>query len=151
MTFWGTYQVNRFFDHYTLEFRSPVQSPVVVKERPEVLAYEAAAQVAPLWQQLGLTGIEKEICQRFGTECKMALAVSQAENGSRQCDYVNKNKNRTVDVGLFQINTLHFDKYSQRQLVDCGTNLNAAWELYQDQGWNPWVAYLNGSYKKFLR
>ena len=145
---YGSYAIASYFDTHRWEFRSPVQTPVVVTVRTEAAAL---AETIPLWQQLNLTGIEKQICQRFGTDCKMAMAISKAENGSRTCELIHKNKNGSVDVGLFQINTVHFDKYSQRQLTDCSTNLDAAYELYLEQGWNPWVAYLNGSYKKFLK
>ena len=149
LTYWGTYEINNWFDSHYIEFRSPVQPPMLIHTR-EPLTTQIQASGKPLWEELNLTGIEKSICIRFGSDCKLALAVAKAENSEHKCDLVNKNKNGSTDTGLFQINTVHFAKYSQRQLMDCETNLNAAWEIYLDSGFNPWVAYLNGSYKKFL-
>jgi len=82
----------------------------------------------------------------------MALAVSQAENGTRQCDRLNVNNNKTVDVGIFQLNSIHFKKgYTLTDFIDCKKNVEIAYEIYKKQGWTPWVAYKNGSYKKFLK
>ena len=87
----------------------------------------------------------------FGKECKMALAISRAENGTRQCDRINVNNNKSVDVGLFQVNSIHFKKgYTLKDLADCDTNIKIAYEIYKSSGWHPWVAFKNGSYKKFL-
>lgn len=95
--------------------------------------------------------VEDKICKAFGKDCKLALAVSQAENGTRQCDRLNVNTNKTADIGLFQINTIHLKKgYSLKDLMDCDKNIEVALTIYKRQGWNPWVAYTNGSYKKFL-
>ncbi|MBI5733854.1 MAG: hypothetical protein HY973_02835, partial [Candidatus Kerfeldbacteria bacterium] len=103
---YGSYVISTYFDNHKWEFRSPIQSPVVISKRIQTVAL---AETVPLWQQLQLTGIEKDICVRFGTDCRLALAISKAENRDHRCDYVNKNKNGSVDVGLFQINTIHFD------------------------------------------
>lgn len=95
---------------------------------------------------------EEYICYKFGKDCKIALAVSQAENGTRQCDRIGVNTNRTVDVGIFQINSVHFKKgYTLNDFTDCKKNVDIAYEIFQIQGWNPWVAYTNSSYKKFLK
>lgn len=95
---------------------------------------------------------EDYICYKFGPACKMALAISQAENGTRQCDRFGVNTNKTLDVGVFQINTVHLKKgYTLNQLADCHTNIDIAYDIYKAQGWKPWVAYQNQSYKRFLR
>lgn len=89
----------------------------------------------------------------FGDDYKIALAVSQAENGTRKCDRDNKglNKDGTYDVGVFMINAhYHRNKATDSQLRDCLTNILVAKQIYDRQGWNPWVAYKNGLYKKFL-
>jgi hypothetical protein len=83
----------------------------------------------------------------------MALAISQAENGTRQCDRVaGPNKNGTYDYGLFMINEVHLKKgYTIAQLKDCNFNIKVAKAIFDRQGWNPWSTLKNGSYKKFLR
>lgn len=81
----------------------------------------------------------------------MALAVSQAENGTRQCDRINVNNNKTVDVGVFQINSVHFKKgYTINDFADCQTNIEVAHKIFKAQGWSPWVAYNNKNYLKFM-
>lgn len=95
--------------------------------------------------------LEEYICRAFGKDCKLALAVSQAENGTRQCDRMNVNTNKTVDIGIFQINTVHLKKgYTLSDLIDCKKNVDIAYKIYKQQGFAPWVAYTNKSYRKFL-
>lgn len=91
--------------------------------------------------------VETEIIRTFKKEAKMALAISQAENGTRACDRVHLNKDGSKDIGVFQINTVHTPKGN---LYDCKDNIKVAYAIYLKQGWSPWVAYKNGSYKKFL-
>lgn len=96
-----------------------------------------------------LSPVEQYICDKFGTDCKTALAVSWAENGTRQCDRVNINSNKTLDVGVFQINSVHMKKgFTLSDLADCKKNVDIAFGIFKVQGWTPWVAYKNGSYKK---
>lgn len=95
--------------------------------------------------------IEQKICHVFGKkDCALALAVSHAENGTRACDRMNVNTNKTIDVGIFQINSVHMKKgYTLADLIDCDKNIEIAYEIYKAQGFNPWVAYTNKSYLKF--
>lgn len=95
---------------------------------------------------------EDYICYRFGPDCKMALAVSQAENGTRQCDRFGVNTNKTIDVGVFQLNSVHLKKgYTLADFMDCKKNTDIAFEIFQAQGWNPWVAWQNKNYLRFLK
>lgn len=83
----------------------------------------------------------------------MALAVSQAENGTRKCDRDNKglNKDGTHDIGVFMINAYwQRNRATDKELRDCLTNIRVAKQIFDEQGWSPWVAYWNGSYKKYL-
>lgn len=91
------------------------------------------------------------IINEFGEDCKMALAISQAENGTRQCDRVSKpNTNGTVDTGVFQINDVHLKKgYTREQFKDCLTNIKIAKQIYLASGWNAWSTYKSGAYRKF--
>lgn len=94
--------------------------------------------------------VEGYICWVFGSDCRMALAVSHAENGTRQCDRISVNKNGSVDFGVFQINTVHIKRIPVRDMVDCQKNIRMAYVLFKEQGWNPWVAYQNKAYLKYL-
>lgn len=82
----------------------------------------------------------------------MALAISQAENGTRSCNRESKpNSNGTKDHGVFQINEVHLKKgYTINDLHNCLTNIRIAKEIYDRQGWNPWTVYKTGVYKKYL-
>lgn len=78
----------------------------------------------------------------------MALAISYAEDGNRACDRINVNSNKTIDVGLFQLNSVH--GYPITSMIDCRTNVDLAYSLFKTQGWNPWVTYHTQAYKKYL-
>jgi hypothetical protein len=110
-----------------------VISPIVVMDYPEEVD----------------TDIEKYICEKWGLmDCKMALAVAKAESGLK-CDALNINTNGTVDLGVFQLNTTHLKKggdWNLANMGDCYKNVDLAHQLWTEQGWNPWVAYLSGSY-----
>lgn len=78
----------------------------------------------------------------------MALAISQAENGTRQCDRVSKpNSNGTRDFGVFQVNEIHSKKGN---LKDCKDNIRVAYEIFKASKWNAWTVYKTGAYKKYL-
>ena len=95
---------------------------------------------------------EAYICRAFGKDCRTALAISHAENGTRQCDRINVNSNKTVDTGIFMLNSVHFKKgYTMNDFTDCHKNIDIALALYKQQGWTPWVVYNTGAYKKFMQ
>lgn len=93
------------------------------------------------------------IVQVFGDDCRMALAISQAENGTRQCDRVSKpNSNGSYDIGVFQINTIHTpSKGNIKQLKECMHNIKVAKQIFDAQGWSPWSVYKSGKYKQYVR
>lgn len=75
------------------------------------------------------------------------MAIATAENGTHACDRVHTNTNGTKDIGIFQINSIHSGKGN---LYDCRENVRVAYEIFKRSGWNPWVVYQTGAYKKFL-
>lgn len=83
-------------------------------------------------------------------DCKTAIAVAKAESGLR-CNATNLNNNKSVDSGLYQINSVHKAKYQGKDIFDCQTNIEIAYQIYKAQSWNPWVAYNTGAYKKHLK
>ena len=52
--------------------------------------------------------------------------------------------------GLWQINTLAHPQYDAQALYDPLYNAQAAYALWQAQGWQPWTAYTSGAYRRFL-
>lgn len=99
-------------------------------------------------------------CEIFIQEIKaydwndqIAYAIMMSESGCR--DYIVNNNPNTGDysVGLFQINiigTLGNDRPSEEWLKNYKNNIAYAYSLYKSQGWDPWSAYKNGNYKKYL-
>lgn len=77
----------------------------------------------------------------------MALAISQAENGTRQCDRIGV----TGDIGVFQIAPqFHYNKVDDiNDLKDCLTNIKVAKQIYDASGWYAWSVYKNKLYLKF--
>lgn len=51
-------------------------------------------------------------------------------------------------IGLFQLACLHA---SGRDLLDPAVNVQVAYDLYKREGWQPWSAYKNGAYLKYLK
>lgn len=77
----------------------------------------------------------------------MALAVSQAENGTRACDRIGV----SGDIGVFQINPkAHYKKASVAELKDCLINIRVAKQIFDRSSWYPWTVFNTGAYKKYL-
>lgn len=160
--FFVAYQINQFFNQNTLYFQSPImfQTPVLIKQRPPSLQIklnstwisEAKAQNLPVYNAFyfpGLNPIEIDICQTFGKDCKMALSISWSENGTRQCDRYQVNRDKSIDYGIFQINSTHINKeWKLADLIDCHQNIQYAYQIFKSSGWYPWTVYKSGAYKK---
>jgi hypothetical protein len=96
-----------------------------------------------------LTAVEKILLEVFGVEdFKMARAVAKAESGLRE-DAFHANTNGTIDVGIFQINSIHFGREgcSFKELVNMESNIKCAKKIYDEQGWGPWVVFNTGAFK----
>jgi len=139
--------INNWYNTYYFEFKAPINvkfnQPIAVKIRvPKVekIVLEYPDEID--------TDIEKYIVEKFGVwDAKTALAIAKAESGFRE-DAININTNNTIDVGIFQINSVHFKKpgCSIKDLVDQYKNVDCAYTIYKDQGFTPWVAFLNEAY-----
>ncbi len=143
-----------FHDHYTLSFQSPVrlhfQSPIVVAER--VISGDAAEAQA---DQHGhrLSAWQQYACRKFGTDCRLALAIQRAENPQGKCEIYHYNSDGTLDWGYFQINTVHLKRpgINLRDLLDCKANIDFAYQLYREKrGFTPWSTFNNGEYREFM-
>jgi len=131
-----------------------VKSPIVITTQKVVTVEKRVVEVINpitmiVYPEDVKTDIEKYICDKWGiADCKMALAVAKAESGLN-CDAVNVNTNGTADLSIFQLNTTHLKKggeWTLANMSDCYKNVDLAYQLWTEQGWNPWVAYLSGSY-----
>lgn len=100
--------------------------------------------------------VKELVCKYFGNQCEIATAIFFAESGLR-CEAVG-------DGGLayFQDGVEYGKSYGVAQirhlpgrpdpgtLLDCESNIRHAYGMWQAQGWNPWSAYKNGAYQKYL-
>jgi hypothetical protein len=139
---------------YTLTLQPPLrirfQWPLVIAPRNS--AEEAGAAQA---DQLGrrLTAYQQYACNKFGSACRIALAVQRAENPRGACEIYHYNSDGTLDWGYFQINTVHLKRagVNLRSLLDCKANIDFAYQLYSERGFEPWTTFNSGAYRKFLR
>ncbi len=139
---------------YTISLQSPVklgfQSPLVFAPRrsPEISSEAQADQFGHR-----LTAYQQYACNKFGSACRIALAVQRAENPRGDCEIYHYNTDGTLDWGYFQINTVHLKRpgVNLHDLLDCKANIDFAYQLYTERGFQPWSTYNNGAYQKFLR
>ena len=140
--------------HYTVSLQSPIrlrfQWPIVVAERTK----SPDAVQAQFDQRHPLTAYQQYACKKFGSACRVALAIQRAENPQGKCEIYHYNTDGTLDWGYFQINTVHLKRpgLNLRDLLDCKTNIDFAYQLYTEkQSFTPWSTYNSGAYRRFLR
>lgn len=158
--FWGLYFVNSWFNSHQFKFQIPVEfrKPIWVERRAVKLhSHEAIAKTpepAPEYANPVEQMIYSKFAEKFGAEVgNLAVAVSWAENGTRQCDRISKpNKNGTTDFGLWQINTIHLKRFKLADVIDCEKSTDIALQIYTEQGgFQAWVGYTSGAYKKYRK
>ena len=138
---------------YSISLQSPLslgwQWPVIIS--PRIVEEETKAAQA---DQFGrrLTAFQQYACNKFGSDCRVALAVQRAENPRGDCEIYHYNTDGTLDWGYFQINTVHLKRpgVNLRALLDCWANIDFAYQLYTERGFEPWTTYRNGAYRQFL-
>jgi len=91
--------------------------------------------------------IMQEIADVFGEEYRLAIAVAMAESELNPTA-MNVNMDGSRDIGIFQINERH--GWNEEELFDWRTNISIAKYLRDRSGWSTWVAYNNGTYKRYL-
>ena len=139
---------------YTITLRSPVrvglQSPILFV--PRTWQNDASEIQA---DQFGrrLTAYQQYACNKFGSACRIALAIQRAENPKGDCEIYHYNSDGTLDWGYFQINTVHLKRagVNLRGLLDCRANIDFAYQLYTERGFEPWTTFRNGAYRRFLQ
>jgi len=139
---------------YTFTFRSPLrlqlQWPLVIAPRKS-----SAEADAVRGDQFGrsLTAYQQYACNKFGSDCRVALAIQRAENPRGACEIYHYNSDGTLDWGYFQINTVHLKRpgLNLRDLLDCKSNIDFAYQLYRERGFEPWTTFTSGRYREFLK
>jgi hypothetical protein len=140
------------------QFIFTLQSPLLIRfQRPLVIAPRNSTEEADEAQsdQFGrsLTAYQQYACSTFGPACRLALAIQRAENPRGACEIYHYNSDGTLDWGYFQINTVHLKRagVNLRDLLDCKTNIDFAYQLYTEKGFEPWTTFTSGAYRQFLR
>lgn len=79
---------------------------------------------------------------------QIATAIALAES-SGNTQATNYDTNGTVDLGLWQINSIH--GYDSTKLLQPAYNAQAAYDISSGGvNWNPWSTYTNGRYLSFM-
>jgi len=86
--------------------------------------------------------LEVLIKKYFGKDWQVAYEIANKESGLNPKAINNKNKDGSMDIGLFQINSIHADYVDGdlKRLLEPEVNTAVAYKIYQKQGWCPWVA-----------
>lgn len=80
----------------------------------------------------------------------VAAAVAMAESGGDP-RALNDSPPRERSLGLWQINSLAHPGYTDDELYDPDTNAMVAFAISSGgRNWQPWGAYTNGSYRRYL-
>lgn len=143
--------VNRFFDGHYFQFNRVVEltlnKPIEIKRREVISPIVEYVRLLDYPDDID-TDLERYICEKFGQyECKTALAVAKSESKLQEGAF-HVNSNGTVDIGIFQINSIHFGRSgcSLKEIASAQGNVDCAYSLWSEQGWHPWVVFKNGSF-----
>lgn len=104
----------------------------------------------PVIPEVRLQGCE--LVNKYDWDKQIAKAVCLAEsNGNEKAigDLSVIGGIYAPSYGLMQIRAL-VGRPSAEQLLDPEFNMQYAYDLWSRQGWKPWSAYNNGTYKKYL-
>lgn len=152
-----------FFDKYALQwpFRERIVSPLPKENKKDIIIPQPTVKIPtptskpkkkvgfvqpvqaaePIDQQT----IIDYICSK-AWDCKIAVAVARAESGLNP----NRLSYSGCCKGVFQIHSVHIAKFNGVSMYDTHKNIDVAYQIYSEQGWQPWEAYTNGSYLKYL-
>lgn len=82
------------------------------------------------------------IVEKFGDRADAAIAmVYKCENSTFDQSRTNTNRNGTTDYGIFQINSIHEQRYGAEFKTDWKANIDVAYEIYKSHGnsFRPWT------------
>jgi len=88
------------------------------------------------------------LTSKYDWDSRVAYAVCMAESNGNPLAY-GDGGTKYPSIGLMQIRTLP-GRPSIEQLYNPEFNMQFAYNMWKNQGFNPWSAYKSGAYKKFL-
>lgn len=77
-------------------------------------------------------------------DANMMVCIAQKESSMNPKAINHKNRNKTKDYGLFQINSIWIKECGARQgldLLDLDKNMTCALQVYEKQGLKAWSTY----------
>ena len=103
--------------------------PVIHEREYQSQLEQAISYVIKKWEPEGMTQVIN------------ALDIMKCESHLK-IDAYNYNANGgTGDYGLFQINSVHTERYGVAFMHDWKANIDVAFDLYKVQGWSPWTCW----------
>jgi hypothetical protein len=94
-----------------------------------------------------LTGILREGTWNINIAYAVMMAESHGNPNSINWKDYHRSGNCWGSFGLFQLACF---RGTREELLDPEINVQLAYALWQREGWQPWSAWKNGAYKKFL-
>lgn len=93
--------------------------------------------------------IKDKIKYIFKSKWKLAYAVMMSEGGlNKDAIHRNTDKEKTLDRGLFQINSKWHNEVSDECAFNIDCNIKEAYRISKGgTDWHEWYGYKNGSYK----
>jgi cell wall-associated NlpC family hydrolase len=106
------------------------------------------------WGSGGAQGVANVLRQAGFSESEVPIfmAIAKAESGWRPDAVNDKNRNGSIDRGLFQINSVHQgNPWYPTNPSDPLQSAKAAYAIFKSQGLKAWSVYNSGAYKQFLQ
>lgn len=132
----------------------------VVEPKKELEVLSPVVKTAMEAEATPKDDIEALIYEIFGAEdYKIARAIAIHENAyiarGNKWDaqaFNARNSDGSLDVGIFQINSVHFSKPNCHfiDMLDARKNIECAKSIYDVQGWSPWVVFQTGAFRASL-
>jgi hypothetical protein len=94
------------------------------------------------------TGGNCSLVNNFDWDTRIAYAVCMGESGGNvnAANWSDGHNGCKGSFGLMQIACIH----GATPETTPEQNMQMAYNIYKRSGWNPWGAYLNGSYQRWL-
>ena len=108
------------------------------------------------WGGGGAQGVANLMRQVGFPESEIAtgVAIARAESGWNPLAVNNRNRNGSIDNGLWQINTIHRNAaYYPSNVNDPLESTKAAYAIWKNAGgrWTPWSVFNSGAYRQYLQ
>lgn len=155
MTLSAGWTVDTFRDEFYAETQvqarevapAPTQLPStnqLAGQTAQAVATSSAGEVVEVRKAEAASPTEKQevlqyIVEVFGDDADKAIWMARCESGLRKDAINTKNRNGSVDYGVFQINSVHIKRHGDEFTKDWRENVRVAKKIYDEQGFRPWV------------